>query len=185
MISFIKDDFTVSDKDKLKHIVHVVNSKPHEYEAKAVFLRNFVDALVISATKVKKSPDHDKMAKEELMRRKEEILKRLTDIKTKSKREIKEKVWALTKISGVKEVVCDGPGENLKLIHKDGQVEETEVRFEKIEVLNEFVLQLGGMAKVHVDEHRPFINSLVDNKFHVQATLGSEFFRPKFVISVI
>lgn len=182
MIQFIRDDFTENDKLKLNRVLNTVNFKSSKYEAKAVFLRNFVDSLVIAAGKVKKAPDHKVMTKEELEKRRQEVMNRLTELKTKVELEIKDKVMALTKLKDVREVICDGPGINLKLTHKDGHIEDSEIKFETLKELNEFILYLSDLAKVHIDENKPFINTLVDDKFHIQATYGSEFFKPKFVI---
>src|SRR3990167_6623010 len=107
-IYFVRDDFVERDRIKLSHVVNVVNSKPRQYEAKAVFLRNFVDCLVLASFKIKKSPDHTKMSEKDLIKRKEEILMRLTQLKKNEKKDKKDAILKLMRIKGIKEIICDG-----------------------------------------------------------------------------
>src|SRR3989338_1016273 len=182
-ISFVIDDFVERDRIKLSHVVNVVNSKPRQYEAKAVFLRNFVDCLVLASFKIKKSPDHNKMSEKDLIKRKEEILMRLTQLKKNEKKDKKDAILKLLRIKGIKEIICDGVKKTIRLLHSDGYYEETEMKFENLEELNSFILFLSDLLHIHIDEGKPFLDGPIENRYHVQATFGTEFFKPKFVIS--
>lgn len=187
MINFIRDDFTEKDKLELEKVTKIINSKPKRYEAKAVFLRNFVDALVVSAARVTKSTNVSSLkTKFELENRKQKIVKRLNELQPKEEKPDTpaEKIMKLTKFKDIKEIVCDGPEMKIKVLHKGGYNEETEMMFKDLKELNEFIVILGQKANVHVSPSRPFINSIVEEKYHVQATYGAEFFKPKFVIHI-
>lgn len=83
---------------------------------------------------------------------------------------------------GLLQVVCNGPGEHLtiSLSHSDNL--QSNILYGTMEELNEQIKILAKKAKVEISEDNPFLDATLDNGFSVQANLGTEFSRPRFVI---
>lgn len=92
------------------------------------------------------------------------------------------KVSPLIEDKEVKEIVCAGINKLITINYKDKEEVQTNLMFNTAEELNGFINQLAKMGEKKVSEESPFLDLEIDN-LKIQATLGSEFFKSKFIIS--
>ncbi len=84
----------------------------------------------------------------------------------------------------VKEIICNGPNSKIIITYKDEQDILTNFSFENEDELNNFILNIANNTKQKISIENPFLNTTID-KFNIQATIGSEFLKPKFVLTKI
>ncbi len=81
----------------------------------------------------------------------------------------------------VKEIVCSGKGRPLTIRYKDKQDIQTNLTFSTDQEINKFITLLADKAHQKISVENPFLTLDLD-QFKIQATFGSEFITPKFVI---
>ena len=91
------------------------------------------------------------------------------------------KVSPLLEDEEIKEVVCEGAGKQVKVTHETEGELKTNILFQNPPELNKFIVNLALLAGNALSNEHPFLNASFDG-FEIQATLGSEFLAPKFVI---
>lgn len=94
------------------------------------------------------------------------------------------KISPLLEDKDVKEIVCEGANKPIIISYQNKEDILTDVIFTSDEELNNFVLSLAKKANQKVSVENPFLNTNIEN-MNLQATLGSEFVKPKFIISKI
>ncbi|HLC58742.1 MAG TPA: hypothetical protein VJI68_02680 [Candidatus Nanoarchaeia archaeon] len=77
---FIVNDFTDNNKRELENIINTTKPEHYKKLKKAVFLRNFTNALFKSYRK-NKTPEH--IEKYNLLKKKEALLKKLQELEKK------------------------------------------------------------------------------------------------------
>jgi hypothetical protein len=92
------------------------------------------------------------------------------------------KLTALIEDSNVKEIICNSANKPVLVQYKETQDIPTNIDFESNESINDFIKQLAKKSDQKLSSENPFLNTVI-NKLKIQATLGSEFLKPKFVIA--
>ncbi|MBI2148889.1 hypothetical protein HYU23_04365 [Candidatus Woesearchaeota archaeon] len=94
------------------------------------------------------------------------------------------KISALVEDKDVKEIICSGFGKPITINYKDKQDVSTNLEFKSEDELNNFILYLANKVNQKISVENPFLTASLDG-FNLQATFGSEFVKPKFLISKI
>ena len=92
------------------------------------------------------------------------------------------KISALVEDKDIKEVICSGFNKPITVTYNDKQDIPTNIQFSTEDELNEFILKIAKRLNQQVSVENPFLNMTLD-KINIQATCGSEFVKPKFLIS--
>jgi len=89
---------------------------------------------------------------------------------------------ALLEEKNVSEIICNGPNEPLTINIKNRGNLSTNISYLTSEAVNEQINILATKAKTILSEDKPFLDTMLPNKFHVQANLGTEFSKPRFIL---
>ncbi len=92
------------------------------------------------------------------------------------------KISPLLEDNNVKEVVCEGINTPVTITYNDKEEVITNVKFDTEEELNNFINNLAEKSNKKISAENPFLNATINN-LNIQATLGSEFAKAKFVIT--
>ena len=79
------------------------------------------------------------------------------------------------------EIICSGINEPLTLTIK-GEGLQTNITYPSAELLNEQIKIFAKDAKQEISEEKPFLDTQLQKGWHVQANLGTEYSKPRFII---
>jgi len=83
----------------------------------------------------------------------------------------------------IREIVCNGAGKNIH-INYDGNTDViTNIVIDTDDALNKFIEFLAGRLNQKISKENPFLSGELEKGLELQATYGSEFVKPKFVIT--
>ncbi len=95
------------------------------------------------------------------------------------------KISPLLEDKNIKEVICNGAGRNILITYQDKTDVQANITLESDEEINGLVKHLAEINKIQVAPENPFLNFKIGEHFEINATLGSDLLKPKFVISRI
>ncbi|HLC85725.1 MAG TPA: hypothetical protein VJG30_00340 [Candidatus Nanoarchaeia archaeon] len=85
----------------------------------------------------------------------------------------------------VNEIVCDGSGKNIHVNYDGSSNVITNIVIENDEALNKLIKLLASRINQKVSKENPFLSGKLEEDLELQATYGTEFIKPKFVITRI
>ncbi len=91
------------------------------------------------------------------------------------------KVSPLLEDKNVKEVICNGTKQPLLVTYEGNSNVPTNVNLDSDTDINNLIKYFAQISKVEIKPDNPFLNFKFNN-FEIQATLGNDFLKPKFVI---
>ena len=83
----------------------------------------------------------------------------------------------------ITDIVCDGEGKNLTVTYEGKHEVITNITIEKDTEINKIIEELAKKMNQKLNKENPFINGKIEDGLELQATYGSEFMKPKFVIT--
>lgn len=90
------------------------------------------------------------------------------------------KVSPLIEDKEIKEIVCPGPEKQILVTYKDKHDIPTNIIL-SAEELNNFIKVMAAKTKQEPTQEKPFLNTALEN-LTINANIGTEFIKPKFVI---
>ena len=81
----------------------------------------------------------------------------------------------------IKEIICNGTSQPVLVTYENKKEIPTNIAFNSEEELNEFIEKLADKTNSEISEENPFLSSSLKN-LEIQATLGSQFVKAKFII---
>lgn len=83
----------------------------------------------------------------------------------------------------VKEIVCDGSGKNIHINYEGATDIITNIVIDTDNELNNFISFLAKKLNQQVTKENPFLSGRLEDGLELQATYGTDFIKPKFVIT--
>jgi len=153
-VEFIVDEEAAESTELLDNVSRIIK-EPIAYKPETIFLRKFVIALITASKKDK--------TKDILQESKNITMQNLLDDES------------------ISSIYCEGINIPVYVELKDKGKIPTKIMFKNKRDINEIITDLSKKAGVNVNENNPVIKSSFNN-LSFQATLGTDFLSPKFII---
>lgn len=152
-VEFIVDEEAAESTELLENVSRIIK-EPIAYKPETIFLRKFVIALITASKKDK--------TKDILQKPKLTIQNLLDD-------------------DNITSIYCEGINIPVYVELKDKRKIPTRIIFRNKKEINEIITDLSKKAGININENNPVIKFSFNN-LSFQATLGTDFLSPKFVV---
>ena len=153
-VEFIVDEEAAESTELLDNVSRIIK-EPIAYKPETIFLRKFVIALITASQKEKSEKVYE--AKKQLS------------------------IQTLLDDENVVAIYCEGVNLPIYVELRDKKKVPTSMMLRNKKEINDIIKDLSQKASIHVNENSPVIKFSFNN-ISFQATLGTDFLSPKFVI---